>query len=224
MTITTKEIVSREHAAPDTLFDTGPRISNKKREAMLDAAVLIFSRDGYDGGKTLEIAREAGVSEATLFKYFGSKHGLLSALSERIADRIFRPYLLTALEQRSTEAPPEQAITAIMENRIRIVNENLPLLRILLAEAPRDPAAFSGLLDQALPRIFTLTDSFHAQYIRDGAYRRLDPRLVSRTFLSLMLGCVALSSLMPEQFHFGEASSEAALLVDVFLNGVGART
>jgi len=223
MNRTPKEADAAEQAAPDALFDTSPRISNKKREAMLDAAVLIFSRDGYDGGKTLEIAREAGVSEATLFKYFGSKHGLLSALSERIADRIFRPYLLSALEQSGKDVPPEQAIAAIMQNRTRIVNENLPLLRILLAEAPRDPAAFSGLMEQALPRIFTLADSFHARYMLDGAYRRLDPRLVSRTFLSLMLGCVALSSLMPEQFQFGEEAAEAAMLADVFLHGVGTR-
>ena len=97
MSRVTKTVESAKQAVPGALFDTTARISNKKREAMLDAAVLIFSRDGYDGGKTLEIAREAGVSEATLFKYFGSKHGLLSALSERIIDRIFRPYLLTAL-------------------------------------------------------------------------------------------------------------------------------
>lgn len=221
MSRVTKTVESAKQAVPDALFDTTVRISNKKREAMLDAAVLIFSRDGYDGGKTLEIAREAGVSEATLFKYFGSKHGLLSALSERIIDRIFRPYLLTALEQSGENIPPEHAIAGIIQNRIRIINENLPLLRILLAEAPRNPVAFSGLIEQALPRIFTLTDSFHETYIRRGAYRNLDPRLVSRTFLSLMFGCVALSSILPEQFPFGSEASESAMIADIFLNGVG---
>lgn len=221
MNRTPNETHIAEGLTPDALFDTLPRISNKKREAMLDAAVLIFSRDGYDGGKTLEIAREAGVSEATLFKYFGSKHGLLSALSERIVDRIFRPYLLTALEQSGDDTSPEQAIASIMQNRMRIIKENLPLLQILLVEAPRNPAAFSGLLEQALPRIFTLTDSFHETHMHKGVYRNLDPRLVSRTFLSLMLGCVALGSIMPEQFQFGTEESEAAMLADVFLNGVG---
>ena len=210
-----------KQARYDDLLDASPRISNKKREAMLDAAVSIFSRDGYDGGKTLEIAREAGVSEATLFKYFISKRGLLSALGERISDRVIKPYLLSALEQSSEALPPPQAIAAIMENRMRIIQENLPLLRILLAEAPRDPAAFSGLFDQALPRIFELSDAFHTRHLRDGVYRDLDPRLISRTFLSLMLGCVALSSLMPEQFRLGADADEAAMLADVFLRGVG---
>lgn len=223
MNRTPNETHIAEGLTPDALFDTLPRISNKKREAMLDAAVLVFSRDGYDGGKTLEIAREAGVSEATLFKYFGSKYGLLSALSERIVDRIFRPYLLSALEENVKEVPPETAIADIMENRMRIINENLPLLQILLAEAPRDPAAFSGLIEQTLPRVFALSDSFHARYMHDGTYRALNPRLISRTFLSLMLGYVALSNLMPGQFQVGDVAAEAAMLTDVFLYGVSTR-
>jgi AcrR family transcriptional regulator len=40
----------------------------KKR--ILAAAELVFSRDGFQGATTREIARQAGVNEVTLFRHF----------------------------------------------------------------------------------------------------------------------------------------------------------
>src|SRR5580704_19557347 len=47
----------------------------KKR--ILDAAERVFSRDGFQGATTREIAREAGVNEVTLFRHFRTRDDLL---------------------------------------------------------------------------------------------------------------------------------------------------
>lgn len=52
----------------------------KKR--ILAAAELVFSRDGFQGATTREIAREAGVNEVTLFRHFHSREELLRATLE----------------------------------------------------------------------------------------------------------------------------------------------
>jgi AcrR family transcriptional regulator len=49
----------------------------KKR--ILAAAELVFSRDGFQGATTREIARQAGVNEVTLFRHFRTREGLLRA-------------------------------------------------------------------------------------------------------------------------------------------------
>ena len=48
---------------------------------ILDAARKVFMRDGYQAG-TARIAREAGVSEGSLFKHFKSKANLFLAAME----------------------------------------------------------------------------------------------------------------------------------------------
>jgi AcrR family transcriptional regulator len=47
----------------------------KKR--ILTAAVRVFSRDGFQGATTREIAREAGVNEVTIFRHFRTREELL---------------------------------------------------------------------------------------------------------------------------------------------------
>jgi AcrR family transcriptional regulator len=48
-----------------------------KRAIILEAAARLFGEHGYRGTTTRRIAREAGVSEVTLFRQFGTKDALL---------------------------------------------------------------------------------------------------------------------------------------------------
>ena len=44
-----------------------------RRKAIGEAVVALFERQGFDNTTIEQIAREAGVSAPTVFKYFGSK-------------------------------------------------------------------------------------------------------------------------------------------------------
>jgi AcrR family transcriptional regulator len=57
------------------------RIPGLERKVMiLAAAKRVFSRTGYEATKTQEIAREAGISEALIFRHFPSKLALYRAV------------------------------------------------------------------------------------------------------------------------------------------------
>jgi AcrR family transcriptional regulator len=49
------------------------------RQRILAAARQVFSRDGFQGATTREIAREAGVNEVTIFRHFHTREELLHA-------------------------------------------------------------------------------------------------------------------------------------------------
>jgi AcrR family transcriptional regulator len=46
---------------------------------ILSAAELVFSRDGFQGATTREIAQQAGVNEVTIFRHFHTREELLGA-------------------------------------------------------------------------------------------------------------------------------------------------
>jgi len=55
-----------------------------RRTHIVAAARRIFSRHGYDGAKTLQIAREAEVSEALVYRHFASKLSLYRAVLRQV--------------------------------------------------------------------------------------------------------------------------------------------
>lgn len=56
--------------------------------AILDAAWALFARTGPDGASLRDVARDAGCTHALVARYFGSKDGLVAAVSDRLADRV----------------------------------------------------------------------------------------------------------------------------------------
>ncbi|MXV14363.1 TetR/AcrR family transcriptional regulator [Hufsiella ginkgonis] len=57
--------------------------TDRKKEAILDAAEKLFAAMGFDGASTRSIAAEAAVNMAMLSYYFGSKEGVFKAVLER---------------------------------------------------------------------------------------------------------------------------------------------
>lgn len=75
----------------------------ERRELLLVAARKQFARHGFHGAATAAIAREAGCSEAVLYRHFASKRDLLIATLEReIAERV--------AESRAIAPPPGAVI------------------------------------------------------------------------------------------------------------------
>ena len=58
-----------------------PRLAaSDRRRQLLDTALDLFSRKGFEGTTTKEIAAAAGVTEAIIFRHFPSKHALYADL------------------------------------------------------------------------------------------------------------------------------------------------
>lgn len=59
-----------------------------RRQALLDAATLIFARDGYSSASMRDIAALAGITTVGLLHHFPNKEALLTALLERRDHRV----------------------------------------------------------------------------------------------------------------------------------------
>ncbi|HOX15209.1 MAG TPA: TetR/AcrR family transcriptional regulator [Smithellaceae bacterium] len=64
------------------------RTKNRK-DRIMDAALRIFAEKSFQEATIAEISKEAGVSEATVYEYFGTKEDLLFAIPEKITNDTF---------------------------------------------------------------------------------------------------------------------------------------
>jgi TetR/AcrR family fatty acid metabolism transcriptional regulator len=60
-----------------------------RKDRIMDAALRIFAEKGFQNATITEISKEAGVSEATIYEYFGTKEDLLFAIPEKISHETF---------------------------------------------------------------------------------------------------------------------------------------
>lgn len=105
-----------------------------RRLQIIDSAMNVFISKGYNGATTLDIAKEANISEVTLFRYFSSKQELFMEAIE--------PILMDTLNESIVAAKdlePMEKLEFILTERIRLISKNHKVIRLILMESQINP-------------------------------------------------------------------------------------
>ncbi|WP_221584000.1 TetR/AcrR family transcriptional regulator [Microbacterium sp. G2-8] len=111
-----------------------------KRQQMIEAALSVFTAKGYVGTSTDELAAAAAVSKQTLYKTFGDKEGVFTALIHDAADGIQDPFAsLTGHMRAADSAEGAVRLLATQFTRSIMSPQVQQLRRLVIAEAVRFP-------------------------------------------------------------------------------------
>src|SRR5919201_4849472 len=119
-------------AAPPKANATRKRLTaEERREAILDAALEVFARRGYNGSSIDEIAQAAGISKALIYEHFPSKRDLHLSLLEAHVQEIFE----RLAEAAATSDPGEVRLRAGVDAFLEFVEERQDAFRMLFRDA-----------------------------------------------------------------------------------------
>jgi AcrR family transcriptional regulator len=147
------------------------RKKQQTRQLLSETARRLFSERGFEQVSVAEIAREADVSEMTVFNYFPSKEDLVYSGLETFEDQ-----LLTAIRDR----PPGQTVIAafgefILEPRGLLATNDAAAARELIA-VTRMIAASPTLLAREEQIFARYTDTLAHLIATETGARAGDPR------------------------------------------------
>lgn len=193
------------------------------RDRMLDAAASVMRTHGLARATTKQIAREAGFSEAALYKHFDDKTALFVAvLSERVPSRFTE--LLDGLPGQVGGAPVGDVLAAVAEEAVAFYRETFPMGASLFSE-PTLLAAHRASLQRLGTGPRTAVDAL-AGYLaaeRDGGRVRADadPAAAARLLLGACQMAAFLSAFDDRPVTDGPPPSA---LVRTVLDGIGPQT
>lgn len=155
-------------------------------ERIVTAALDLFSRQGVKKTDLDEVARQAGVTRVTVYRYFGDKEGLVRAACQRITDAFGRaagdgsPESLQDIDARMAQLAAD--LRALPQgNLLRRLDEISCLY-------PKVHAEFRLLRQVAVDRL--LEHSLQAAK-RDGSLRDdLHPDVLRAVFWSAVIGLI----------------------------------
>ena len=158
-----------------------------RRRRILEAAYDVLADRGYAGASTLEIASRARVSKRELYAEFGNKAGILGALIETTAARMYTPLASVDIDSRTTLA---QALRQYGTSALRELTSApvLSMTRLAIAEAGRSNE-LATILERAgrEPNRRALVALMAAAKAK-GLLGDSDPQIASGQFFSLLTG------------------------------------
>jgi TetR/AcrR family transcriptional regulator, mexJK operon transcriptional repressor len=96
-----------------------------KREEVLDIASETFLSKGFDGTSINVMAREAGISKESIYRYFGSKEDLFLAVVERELE-VYKKGMLDTISQFHGKTLKE-ALFSVAEATLRVASDDRTL-------------------------------------------------------------------------------------------------
>lgn len=207
------------------LFDeTLPEEEITKRQwQIIDAAVKIFSKNGFEGSRTSDIAREAEVAEGTIFRYYKTKKDLLIGLLLPLMIKFFRPLIFMPVEKiikNKDNKPIEEVMTDVFYDRLKLAKKNMPLIKTVMIESTYHQELLEPIQKSIAPKLIPLIDESIKDLIEDGTLRDLEPRLVTRTLMSLLIGYEVLTNILPDIFGGNDEKEEMKKISNIILNGI----
>ncbi len=164
------------------------RMAGEERRAqILRVAMRLFSQRGFSGTTTKEIAHEAGVSEAIIFRHFATKQELYSA----ILDFKACSGVAEELKGMAAEAMRRKDDFAVFSSIARLLidhhEEDTEFLRLLTHSALEGHELAEMFWDRNVRDLYEFLGGYVRERQRDGALRDCDPTVVVRAFLGMVI-------------------------------------
>jgi TetR/AcrR family transcriptional regulator, fatty acid metabolism regulator protein len=150
-----------------------------KRRMILDAAVRVFARQGFNGCRVSDIADEAGVAYGLVYHYFRSK--------DEVLDTLFLErwnILLEAIRETDRqEIPPREKLQQIASFIVDSYRHDPELMKVIIVEVTRAANSFGQTHLAKIREAYELIAEIVAKAQDEGAFKdTITPQFAAMAF------------------------------------------
>ena len=163
-------------------------LSLKQRQVLL-SSLKLFAEIGFENTTASLIAKEAGVSEGTVFSYFKTKEGILEAILSTFLEQVI-PDVIADFSKKKFTANQETFsvfLRSIVRDRLVFIQENQMQVKILLSRSFIDNA-ISNQLGNVI--VHSIISPILNQFKEKGLIRNWTNERIVRYILALSLSYV----------------------------------
>ena len=187
------------------------------KEQLLKATLKLISEKGYLGATTREIAQEAGVTELTLFRHFGSKERLFEEL---LKSYTFLPKLKVLIPELDGLSSKD-ALSTIATRYLLALKERKSMIKIMYSEVTSYPVKIREVYNKFIDEMrTTLALYFESQQKRAIIRKNMSPDMAARVFLWILVSYFRSEEIMRSAgMKKKTMENDVRVIIDIFMRG-----
>jgi TetR/AcrR family transcriptional regulator, fatty acid metabolism regulator protein len=151
----------------------------EKRRVILDAAVRVFARQGFNGCRVADIADEAGVAYGLVYHYFRSKDEVLDTLFLERWDVM----LQVIRDLDAQDVAPRDKLYAITSFIVDSYRHDPELMKVIIVEVTRAANSFGRTHLDRIREAYQLIAGIVARAQDEGTFKRsVTPQFAAMAF------------------------------------------
>ncbi|MCX7745925.1 MAG: TetR/AcrR family transcriptional regulator [Clostridia bacterium] len=196
----------------------------EKEQKILEAAIGVFSEKGFSAATTSEIAKNAGVAEGTIFRYFKTKKDIMRGILIQGIQLISGKLVMEPVERILLSSEDKDLRTILKEllyDRIKLVDTVFPIARVILTEVLLNEEVREAVYQNIITRAIKDFRIFHRKMAEKGLMRDdIEPEIIFRSILGNMAMFIAQRKLFGDKFKMDDLDKEFDKLIDIILYGL----
>ena len=175
-------------------------MANDTKERILDAALVMFSRNGYAGTNIRELSASLGLVKSGVYKHFESKEAIWNALLDKMI-AYYEEHFGSAEHLPPVPDTPEELVRMTMQMvNVTVHDERIVMTRKLLSiEQFRDERARELATKHFLTGLTDMFTRIFRGMMDKGLLRDEDPKMLAFAYIAPISALIHLCDREPEK-------------------------
>ena len=199
--------------------------SEKTKQKIMESTIEIVGKKGYAATSTREIAESAGISEATIFKYYNSKNQLLESIVSNVIDDFYKYSINEAIPEvlsDSEEKNSQQMLNELITERLSFFNENYQAIQVILQEMMINESIREIFNKKIWTEIKSISNNIFEKGKEENQIRDIDSFHLRKALFGMIFYTASFEKLLDTENESNyDIEEEAEKIVDILFHGIG---
>lgn len=196
----------------------------EKEQKILESAILIFSEKGFSASTTSEIAKNAGIAEGTIFRYFKTKKDILRGILVQTINMMSGKLVIESIERILENSDGKDLRTILKEiiiDRIKLVDTIFPMARVIITEALIHEDVREAIFQNIITKALMFIEKFRSKMVAQGLIREhLEAELILKTIMGNLVALMLQRKLFADKFKLDDIDNEVEKILDIVMYGI----
>lgn len=199
----------------------------EKEKKILQAAIGVFSEKGYSASTTSEIAKNAGIAEGTIFRYYKTKKDILRGILIQMINMVSGKLIMEGIEkifENAEDKDLHSILKEVLYDRLKLAEKVMPMFRIIVTEALYHEDVREAIYQNIVLKALDTVSAFHKKISERGLIRiDIPPVALLRSVIGSIAPLIGQKLLFGNKFALEDFESEVDMAIDILINGITPR-
>ncbi|MBX7223023.1 MAG: TetR/AcrR family transcriptional regulator [Blastocatellia bacterium] len=212
---------NRQQSEEVPVASSGSRLSAEdRRRQIVRVAMKLFSKKGFEGTTTKEIAAECQISEAMIFRHFATKHDLYAAILDEKTHEKDEIAFWEHLQAWAAEKNDQAIFYHFALRSLEKHRQDNSFMRLMFFSALEGHELSEMFYETRVQDVYRFLGDYITERQKDGRFRAMDPMLAARSFIGMVFYQSLTEQLFEKHPALVDKNELAAQITELYLSGM----
>lgn len=195
-------------------------MKNTTKNQVIQSAIKLFAKKGFDGTSMREIAERAGVTKPMIYYHYKDKEALYFSL----LDDYMSKFIKKVMDTLSLALSPQEKIQSFVKLYVKHLKKNRNIFKIINREITGSRKNVDKLTDNYFSKIHSGLAKVIDDGIKEGSFKAVNPHATAISLIGIIIFYFAERKVI-ERLTDGEIQTEKLIgtlhthILDLLLSG-----